>query len=99
MNERRWMPVVTGAALVACTYGGIAIAGDMTMIELRQNGWAVVDKSERVESRDSLDGYSQGQREVLITEYTLEKASAVMKCVITYDNHLDKVTQTCRSGG
>lgn len=98
MSNYRWMPVVALVALEVGAYGGVAIAGGMTMIELRQTGWVVVEQSERVEAREPLAGYTQGHREVLINEYRLAKDGAVMTCTMAYDNHLDTLTQACVPG-
>lgn len=63
--------------------------------ELKQQGWKVIDKQSRVESRPGLKSYQNLKREVLVINYRLLKNTQNLYCVVEYDSQLDTIRESC----
>lgn len=72
-----------------------AIAGDITIMDLRRDGWVVIDQRDEVTKLDPLAHYDQTRHARLTSYFLLEKEGTRMQCWLSYDNHLDKIEQDC----
>jgi hypothetical protein len=71
-------------------------AGGETVNGLRQAGWVVVEKRDRIERRPGLPPYETTDRAVHITTLVMEKDGQRKVCTLAYDSQLDTLDEECR---
>ncbi len=84
--------IVTAALL----FGLDAPASGETVNELRQAGWVVIEKQERIEQRPGLPPYETMMRDVHVTTFVMEKGGLRKVCTLAYDSQLDTLAEECR---
>ena len=65
------------------------------VLELKQQGWEVIEKQSRVESRPGLKPYQNLKREVQVVKYRLSKNEQFYFCLVEYDSQLDTIREAC----
>jgi len=65
------------------------------LLELKRQGWKVLEKQSEVESRHGLKPYQNLKREVLVVKYRLRKGAMFLFCLVEYDSQLDTVSEAC----
>ena len=58
------------------------------VLELKRQGWEVIEKQSRVESRPGLKPYQNLKREVQVVKYRLSKNEQFYFCLVEYDSQL-----------
>ena len=69
--------------------------GIQNVLELKRQGWEVIEKQSRVESRPGLKPYQNLKREVQVVKYRLSKNEQVYFCLVEYDSQLDTIRGSC----
>ena len=103
---RRW-PVVFAAAALAGLAGqgandavarehSTSTAGGATVVGLRQAGWVVIERQERIERQPGLPPYEMLDRHIHITTFVLENNGRRKRCTLAYDSQLEVFDQKCR---
>ena len=65
------------------------------VLELKRQGWEVIEKQSRVESRPGLKPYQNLKREVQVLKYRLSKNEQFYFCLVEYDSQLDTISEAC----
>lgn len=65
------------------------------VLELKRQGWEVIEKQSRVESRPGLKPYQNLKREVQVVKYRLSKNEQFYFCLVEYDSQLDTFRESC----
>ena len=65
------------------------------VLELNRQGWEVIEKQSRVESRPGLKPYQNLKREVQVVKYRLSKNEQFYFCLVEYDSQLDTFRESC----
>ena len=65
------------------------------VLELKRQGWEVIEKQSRVESRPGLKPYRNLKREVQVVKYRLSKNEQFYFCLVEYDSQLDTIRESC----
>ena len=65
------------------------------VLELKRQGWEVIEKQSRVESRPGLKPYQNLKREVQVLKYQLSKNEQFYFCLVEYDSQLDTFRESC----
>jgi hypothetical protein len=65
------------------------------LLELKRQGWKVLEKQSEVESRPGLKPYQNLKREVLVVKYQLRKGAVFLFCLVEYDSQLDTISEAC----
>ena len=65
------------------------------LLELKRQGWKVLEKQSEVESRPGLKPYQNLKREVLVVKYQLQKGAVFLFCLVEYDSQLDTISEAC----
>ena len=65
------------------------------VLELKRQGWEVIEKQSRVESRPGLKPYQDLKREVQVVKYRLRKKEQFYLCLVEYDSQLDTIRESC----
>lgn len=65
------------------------------VLELKRQGWEVIEKQSRVESRPGLKPYQNLKREVQVLKYRLSKNEQFYFCLVEYDSQLDTIRESC----
>jgi len=68
------------------------------VLELKRQGWEVIEKQSRVESRPGLKPYQNLKREVQVVKYRLSKNEQFYFCFVEYDSQLDTIRESCAGG-
>ena len=68
------------------------------VLELNRQGWEVIEKQSRVESRPGLKPYQNLKREVQVVKYRLSKNEQFYFCFVEYDSQLDTIRESCADG-
>ena len=68
------------------------------VLELNRQGWEVIEKQSRVESRPGLKPYQNLKREVQVVKYRLSKNEQFYFCFVEYDSQLDTIRESCAVG-
>ena len=71
----------------------------MTVQELRQQGWTVTSTNSRNETRPGLPPYENLPRVVSITTFTLVRGDKTITCEIAYDSQRDTLQEDCLQDG
>ena len=69
--------------------------GIQNVLELKRQGWEVIEKQSHVESRPGLKPYQNLNREVQVVKYRLSKNEQVYFCLVEYDSQLDTIRGSC----
>ena len=72
--------------------------GIQNVLELKRQGWKVIEKQSRVESRPGLKPYQNLKREVHVFKYWLSKKEKFYFCLVEYDSQLDTIRGSCADG-
>ena len=65
------------------------------LLELKRQGWKVLEKKSEVETRHGLRPYQSLKREVLVVKYQLRKGAVFLFCLVEYDSQLDTISEAC----
>ena len=65
------------------------------VLELKRQGWEVIEKQSRTESRPGLKPYQNLKREVQVVKYRLSKNKQFYFCLVEYDSQLDTIREAC----
>ena len=65
------------------------------LLELKRQGWKVLEKQSEVESRPGQKPYQNLKREVLVVKYRLRKGAVFLFCLVEYDSQLDTISEAC----
>jgi hypothetical protein len=65
------------------------------LLELKRQGWKVLEKQSEVKSRPGLKPYQNLKREVLVVKYRLRKEAVFLFCLVEYDSQLDTISEAC----
>ena len=65
------------------------------VLEFKRQGWEVIEKQSRVESRPGLKPYQNLKREVQVLKYQLSKNEQFYFCLVEYDSQLDTFRESC----
>jgi len=65
------------------------------VLELKRQGWEIIEKQSRVESRPGLKPYRNLKREVQVVKYRLSKNKQFYFCLVEYDSQLDTIEESC----
>jgi hypothetical protein len=65
------------------------------LLELKRQGWKVLEKKSEVESRPGLKPYQNLEREVLVVKYRLRKGAVFLFCLVEYDSQFDTISEAC----
>jgi hypothetical protein len=66
-----------------------------SVLELKRQGWEVLEKQSEVESRPGLKPYQNLKREIHIVKYRLRKGKEFVFCLVEYDSQLDTIREAC----
>ena len=69
--------------------------GIQNVLELKRQGWEVIEKQSHVESRPGLKPYQNLKREVQVVKYRLSKTEQFYFCLVEYDSQLDTIRESC----
>ena len=69
--------------------------GIQNVLELKRQGWEVIEKQSHVESRPGLKPYQNLKREVQVVKYRLSKNEQLYFCLVEYDSQLDTIRESC----
>ena len=72
--------------------------GIQNVLELKRQGWEVIEKQSHVESRLGLKPYQNLKREVQVVKYRLSKNEQFYFCFVEYDSQLDTIRGSCADG-
>ena len=67
------------------------------IIELKRQGWEVVEKQSNIEKRPGIKPYENLERLVQVVKYKLNKDKKVVFCIVEYDSQLDRIIDACDS--
>ena len=70
-------------------------ADPLTVLDLRKDGWKVIEKKRYIEVRSGLNAYSNLKRYVQVEVYIFEKNENLYKCKMEYDSQNDTLTDKC----
>ncbi len=84
------------ALLLSLASAAPAAAGAETVNGLRQAGWVVIEKQERIERQPGLPPYETMIRAVHVTTFVMEKGGRRKVCTLAYDSQLDTLAEECR---
>ena len=65
------------------------------LLELKRQGWKVLEKQSEIEFRLGLKPYQNLKREVLVIKYQLRKGAVFLFCLVEYDSQLDTISEAC----
>ena len=65
------------------------------VLELKRQGWEVLEKQSEVESRPGQKPYQNLKREIHIVKYRLRKGKEFVFCLVEYDSQLDTIREAC----
>ena len=65
------------------------------IIELKRQGWKVIEIHSSVEARPGIKPYQNLKRVVQVVKYRLNKGTEVLFCVVEYDSQLDTISESC----
>ena len=65
------------------------------VLELKRQGWEVIEKQSHVESRPGLKPYQNLKREFQVVKYRLSKNEQFYFCLVEYDSQLDTIRESC----
>ena len=65
------------------------------LLELKRQGWKVLEKQSEIESRPGLKPYQNLKRDVLVIKYRLRKGAVFLFCLVEYDSQLDTINEVC----
>ena len=65
------------------------------VLELKRQGWEVIEIQNWVETRPGLKPYENLKREVQVVKYRLRKGAKYSFCLIEYDSQLDTIREPC----
>ena len=65
------------------------------LLELKRQGWKVLEKQSEIKSRPGLKPYQNLKREVLVVKYQLLKGTLFLFCLVEYDSQLDTISEAC----
>ena len=68
------------------------------VLELKRQGWEVIERQSHVESRPGLKPYQNLKREVQVVKYRLSKNEQFYFCLVEYDSQLDTIRGSCADG-
>ena len=67
------------------------------ILELKRQGWEVVEKQSNIEKRPGIKPYENLERLVQVVKYQLIKDKKIVFCMVEYDSQLDKIIDECDS--
>jgi len=67
------------------------------ILELKRQGWKVVEKQSSIEKRPGIKPYENLERLVQVLKYKLNKDKKVVFCIVEYDSQLDRIIDACDS--
>ena len=67
------------------------------ILELKRQGWEVVEKQSNIEKRPGIKPYENLERLVQVVKYKLNKDKKVVFCIVEYDSQLDRIIDACDS--
>ena len=76
-------------------FAGNAKSNSLTVYDLKNDGWWVVEQKSYVEVRPGEHSYSSLKRYVQVVVYILQKAEKQQKCIMEYDSQNDTLTEEC----
>ena len=65
------------------------------VLELKRQGWEVIEVQNWVESRPGLKPYETLNREVQVVKYRLREGLKFYFCLVEYDSQLDTIRESC----
>ena len=65
------------------------------VLELKRQGWEVIETQNSVESRPGLKPYENLNREVQVVKYRLREGARFSFCLVEYDSQLDTIRESC----
>ena len=65
------------------------------IIELKRQGWKVIETHSSVEERPGIKPYQNLKRVVQVVKYRLNKGTEVLFCVVEYDSQWDTIRESC----
>ena len=95
-HQRALRGLLASVAATMSLILGPALAESLSVYGLTQQGWQIIEQSERQEARPGTAPYEHLTRMVLITEYHLVKADQKVRCQIAYDSQADMQTEVCQ---
>ena len=66
-----------------------------SVLELKRQGWEVLEKQSEVESRPGLKPYQSLKREVQVVKYRLREGVKFIFCLVEYDSQLETIREAC----
>ena len=66
-----------------------------SILELKRQGWEVLEKQSEIDSRPGLKPYQSLKREVLVVKYRLRKGAKFFFCLVEYDSQLETIREAC----
>ena len=67
------------------------------ILELKRQGWEVVEKQSNIEKRPGIKPYENLERLIQVVKYKLNKNKKVIFCIVEYDSQLDRILDACDS--
>ena len=103
-NMRVWIVCLVFVGLAILDSPLLAVAQEpsstqMTVKELRGQGWTVASTTSRNETRPGLPPYENLPRVLSITTFTLIRGDETITCEITYDSQRDTLHEHCTQDG
>ena len=92
---RTLLTIFTLTVLLAPSFGVIAKSNSLTVYELKNDGWRIVETKSYVEVRPGTNSYNNLKRYVQVVIYILHKNSSQYKCIMEYDSQNDVLTEEC----
>ena len=68
------------------------------VLELKRQGWEVIEIQNWVESRPGLKPYENLKREVQVVKYRLREGTKFSFCLVEYDSQMDTIRESCAEG-
>jgi hypothetical protein len=87
--------LVTALALAFGGNSGADAQGEDTVLNLKQSGWIVVEKTIRDEKFPGVIPYQNLVRVVHVSTYIMQKEGVRRTCRMSQDTMLDSIEQTC----
>ena len=100
MNKKKLLLTASVYLLIFCwTELNLSYANESAeirnVLELKRQGWEVLEKQSEIESRPGLKPYQSLKREVLVVKYQLRKGAEFLFCLVEYDSQLDTIREAC----
>jgi len=96
-HSRRDFAVLVLFALILVGFTSRDVnASEHTILDLRQQGWQVIDINTRTDRAPGKAPYAHIKRDIRVNTFTLSKGAKQVSCIAQYDSQSEKYSEDCR---